>query len=186
MRFILFIVLIICLGCSSTQPITTEQQAAVDRLLEQKQFVIESDWALPLAVNSIHMLRNAGLIPPQSMPNRINLIGNPNYFKIIGDSIAVDLPFFGDRQMGGGYNSSTSIEFEGIPKEYEVSRVDKKQKTVIKTRFNNTTESFTTVITIFDTKKVEIIIYSTHRSAIRYTGKLRQLEMDSKKDISSL
>lgn len=179
MRFIWLMVLIICVGCNSTQNITSEQQAEVDRLLAQRQFVIESDWALPLAVNSMNLLRNAGLIPPQSNANQINLIGNTNHFKVQGDSISVDLPFFGDRQIGGGFNANTSIQFEGIPKVFEIKNVGKKQRTVIKTRFNQDTESFNSIITIFDSKKVEIVIYSTHRSAIRYRGTLKELDNDT-------
>ncbi|RZS93825.1 DUF4251 domain-containing protein [Aquimarina brevivitae] len=173
-----FILGAICVSCSSTkQTVDSATAAKIQTLVTSDRWTVESDWAFPLTTSSINIMYNAGLIPPGSTGNRINLIGNTNYFTKVGDSISVYMPFFGDRQLGGGYNNTSSaITFEGAPKRYEVKRNEKKAVTTIETAFTSKTESYNAILRIYDSGITEIIIYGSHRSSMRYTGRINKLK----------
>ena len=64
-------------GCGTVSKNTLAETKALDELVVSKRFEIESDWALPLATNSLNSIANAGLLPPGSSANRISLVGNP-------------------------------------------------------------------------------------------------------------
>ena len=95
-------VLFFSCGTGSKTAIAKSQETKLDSLIAAKNFIIRCDWALPMMTNSMNSLFNSGLFPPGSATNQINLIGNANYLKVVGDSVAAELPYFGERQMGGG------------------------------------------------------------------------------------
>jgi hypothetical protein len=108
---------------------------------------------------------------PGSNAGRIDLIGNSNYLKVIGDSVSVSLPYFGERQMGGGYNSSgQGIEFNGIPQKYDTNWNAKKERYEIEMTLKQKTETFQFNIIVFPSLTTEINVSSTHRFSIRYSG----------------
>ena len=155
---------------SSKDRITDEDRAQLEAIIAKDVFHIESQWAYPQNVSAIS---NTGLLPPESGAGNINLIGNYNFFKKNGDSIAVELPFFGIRQLGGTYDTdNVGYRFKGIPDEAEYSY--KKGKGLHQYQFevNNNTENLQFYIKIFANLRAEIRVNSTHRSSIRYRGNL--------------
>lgn len=171
---LLFLILgVVLSGCgtSSKTIAPTAQSKMLDELVAQKSFQIQSDWAIPLMTNSLNSIANAGLFPPGSASNRITLIGNPNYVKVMGDSIAVYLPYYGERQMGGGYNSDGSaIQFKGLPEDYEITRNEKTQRYEMRFKMKNKTESFTVNVILFPNLTSTINVNSSQRFSIGYTG----------------
>ena len=134
---------------------------------------------MPLTTNSLNQISNAGLLPPGSVANRINLIGNANYLRIKGDSISAFLPYFGERQLAGGYNNNNvGIQFNGIPKEYSVTKDEKKQQHNIRFNINNNTENFQVYITVFPNMTATMNINSSHRFAISYSGFVSSIEKE--------
>lgn len=147
--------------------------------MSMEHFEIRSDWALPLATNSLNSIANAGLLPPGSSAGQISLIGNANYVKVMGDSLSVYLPYFGERQMGGGYNSDgAGIEFIGVPKKMEITKDKEKQRYDIRFEFKKDSENFMVIITLLPNLQSTININSSQRFPIRYSGSVETLTID--------
>jgi len=183
MKQLLFIGLVfLAFGCGSTSKTYTVEDrdtTALDALMEKKQFEINSDWAQPQITNAVAQVGNAGLFPPGSNVSNINLIGNPNYFKMEGDRISAYFPYYGERQMGGGYNNNNNqIEFEGVPMEYEVKR-GKKDSYEIRFSINDkniTTENYQVTVQVYPNLSSVIRVFSSHRFPIRYKGHAKEIE----------
>jgi hypothetical protein len=163
-------------GCGSISKKTLVETEALDDLVASKKFEIVSDWALPLATNSLNSISNAGLLPPGSSANRISLVGNPNFLKVQGDSIAAYLPYFGEQQMGAGYNSEGgAVQFRGVPISYEAIKDKKRQRYEINFRMRKNTESYTVNLLLYPNMASVISVISTHRFTIRYEGRVAPL-----------
>lgn len=172
--FLLATILVSCGTTSSTVDSSGEFEA-LGEMITQKSFEIESDWAMPMANSAMNQIAaRAG-----ANASRINLIGNPNYLKVEGDSVSADLPYFGERQMGGGYNNDGGgIKFEGVPKNYEVIKNDKKKHYEIRFSVSPGSESFSVTATIFPNLSTSINVSSTQRSPISYQGKAKTITKD--------
>ncbi|MGB5370884.1 MAG: DUF4251 domain-containing protein [Flavobacteriaceae bacterium] len=163
-------------GCGAVSKNTLAETKALDELVVSKRFEIESDWALPLATNSLNSIANAGLLPPGSSANRISLVGNPNYLKVQGDSISAYLPYFGEQQMGAGYNNEgIAVQFKGVPVSYEVVKHQNRQRYEINFVIRNKTETYTVNLLLYPKKASVINVISTHRFMIRYEGRVGPL-----------
>ena len=166
------------LGCRSSA--LKNDSSKIDHLhdlVENGSYEIISAWAFPLMTQGLSSIANSGLLMPGSNAGRIDLIGNSNYLKVIGDSVSVSLPYFGERQMGGGYNSSgQGIEFNGIPQKYNATWNAKKERYEIEMTLKQKTETFQFNITIFPSLTTDINVSSTHRLSIRYSGEGHPIE----------
>ncbi|TFG73976.1 MAG: DUF4251 domain-containing protein [Flavobacteriales bacterium] len=163
-------------GCGTVSKNTLAESKALDDLVSQKMFEIQSDWALPISTNSLNSISNARLLPPGSSPNRISLAGNPNYLKVQGDSISAYLPYFGERQMGAGYNSDGgAVQFNGIPISYEANMDEKRKRYEINFSIRNKTETYTVNLLLYPNGASNINMNSTHRFSIRYQGRVGPL-----------
>ncbi len=177
MKALYLILSCLLISCSSSENITvtTAQSKALDQLVIQKSFVIESEWASPMATNSINAIANSGLLPPGSTANNISLIGNNNFFKVQGDSIIAYLPYYGERQMSGGYNTNNAIEFKGVPDTYEVTKDEKNKRYILSFEINANTETYRGNVTLFPNLTSTIFINSSHRLPINYRGRVAKL-----------
>lgn len=163
----------ILISCNSTQSVVapTAHSEALDALIAKKSFTIESEWMYPLVTTSLNTIANSGLVPPGNTVNGISLIGNPNFVKIYGDSISMNLPFYGERQLPGQYTPNEGgIVFKGIPDDYEIIKNEKKQRHLIKFTVKNNRESYRVTMTMFPNWTTSININSSHRTSIRYRG----------------
>lgn len=178
---LLFGVLCILLACASSNKAT---QAEIDRLqaiLNNKSFEIESEWAQPQATYAMTQLANAGMLPIGSDAGNINLVGNANYFRVKGDSISAFLPYFGERQSGGGYGSTSGgIEFEGLPNNYTVDAA-KNDSYVLKFSIrdkNTTSENYNVIVRVFPNLSSTIFVNSSQKRSIRYRGRIVNTELE--------
>ncbi|NNK10229.1 MAG: DUF4251 domain-containing protein, partial [Flavobacteriaceae bacterium] len=133
--YYLIITVTLILSCGSVADKSPSESSikALDNLVASKSIEIEADWAFPLMTQGITSVANSGLFLPGSNANRIDLMGNSNYLRIMGDSIDVSLPYFGERQIGGRYaDSDVGIKVKGEPREYQVEKVEKKNAYRIK------------------------------------------------------
>lgn len=176
--FILLLVSIVFTSCSSTSKtvLPTAQSRELDQWVAQKTFEINSEWAIPLMTNSLNQVANAGILPPGSSANRISLIGTSNHLRISFGELDAALPFFGERQTGGGYNSTDSgIILQGLPKNYVAVRDEKTLRHTIKFDVMNKTEAFDVTLILYPNLKSEIQINSSQRFPMRYTGRVKAI-----------
>lgn len=168
----------ILFSCGSSNRISDKKDKSqqLDALVSSQYFEILSDRALPMATASLNSISNAGLLPPGSSAGQISLIGNSNYLKVIGDSIAVYLPYYGERQMGGGYNNNgPGIQFKGIPKEMDITKDSEKQRYSIRFEMKVESETFNVNVMLFPNLSSIINVNSSQRFPIRYSGTVKPI-----------
>ncbi|ANW95988.1 hypothetical protein AXE80_06705 [Wenyingzhuangia fucanilytica] len=161
-------------ACSSSKNLTQNRQMVkLDSMMNTKNFTIESNWAQPQMTNALQQVLNSGLMQPGSGAGNISLIGNHNYLTISGDSIKSYLPYFGERQMNVDYGGGGSaIEFNGLMDNYEVKNVKDKFYSI---NFNakSKSESFQVFIKIYPNLKTSMVLNSTSRFPISYSGEIK-------------
>lgn len=179
-HFLWIIALLLLLGCSGTSKVsyTPEGIASFRDLVGKKSFKFIAETANPTMTTGINAVANAGLWPPGSTVSNIMLQGNNDYLEVHGDSISADLPYFGERQMGGGYDSNTGIRFNDVPSNYKEEYDASKNEMRITFTITENLESYRVTLTAFPNKRTTVIINSAQRFPIRYLGEITEIEQD--------
>lgn len=113
---------------------------------------------------------------------RINLIGNSNHVRIIGDSISVYMPYFGVRTGGGGaYGGSGGIKVENKIENLKIDYNDKKRKITLTFKASDETEKIEFYMTIFAGGNTSLTVLSSSRSSISYDGSSVKYEKEEEK-----
>lgn len=179
---ILSVLILISVSCGSSDlKSTREMNKILDEMMENKAFQIASSWAEPQITLAMQQLGNAGLFPSGSTVGHIDISSHVNYLKMENDTVKAVLPFYGERQFGGGYNRSEGIEFEGIPNDLQI---EKGKKDAYNIRFNirdknSSTERYQVYIHLFPNLTSTININSTQRNNIRYRGNISKLQIEN-------
>lgn len=178
MRFVILGLFLVFISCKSTKnTVSTEQIAVLKDVVALKNFEVLSDFAQPLALNAgVTGLQN--LMPPGSTINNISLIGNPNFFRVMNDSISMDLPYYGQQRMSRGYNSNIGIKFEGKIDSYTETFNEKKKTFVLKYSLKGEEERYDVILTLFPNNTSMMSINSSHRTSINYNGKWKSLNKE--------
>lgn len=151
--------------------------AALDSLVRQKNFRVENQWAYPMVTNA--MMQVGALLGPMNNAQRINLMGNPNYLEIKGDSVKAELPYFGERQMGGGYNpDGQGIKLDGKISDWDLSYIEKKNLYRVKFRAGQNSESLNIILELYPNNRTMLMINSTQRNPISYEGTVKASDKD--------
>lgn len=171
----LTLIAVTVLSCGASK-VTQDQIDALDQLVKNQKFSIESDWAYPMTTSAVQQVLNSALMPPGSTTSSINLIGNPNVLTISGDSITSYLPYFGERQMNVDYGGrDAAIQLEGLMEDYK-TKVQKNHNYQITFTAKSKSETFDVYITLSPSLKSTIILNSATRRPIRYTGSVKPKE----------
>lgn len=157
--------------------VTAETSQRTKELITQKRFSIDCNTVYPTPTMALQAVANAGLIAPGNTVSQISINGSYNQFRILGDSISVYLPYYGEQRMAGmSYGSTnTGIQFEGIPDTSNFTGNDKKGNRVLNFTFKNDAEQCQAQVKIFPSGQSDIFITSSHRTSIRYTGSINAL-----------
>lgn len=171
--------LAVCCGSSKNQTAKRSSEL-LDSLVVAKRFMVSVDRAQPMMTTSMQSIANAGLFPPGSAPGQLYLSGGYNILKVKGDSVEANLSYWGERQMGGGYNTRNSgIEFKGLAEDWEYSKNEKKGSHQFNFQVKNEMETFQVTINLFSQMNSNIQVNSNQRFTIGYTGTVKELENDS-------
>lgn len=170
----IIVVNVFIMSCSSSKSnATAEEIGALETLVHNRDFKIESNWAYPRNTMAMQQVLNSGLLQPGNTSGAINLINNYNFLTISGDSISSYLPYYGERQMQVAYGGGDSaIQFNGLLEDYNVVKNKKNDSYTISFQSKSKSENFNGNITIFPNLKSEIILNSTSRFSIQYSGKV--------------
>ena len=172
-RFLLITVFITsAYSCKSTATIT--EIDTMKRIVLAKKIKIIANSATPIAFANTRGLEN--LLPPGSNVANINLINIQNHILIKGDSLLIDLPYYGELQIVSGYNSDAGINFDGIPttSKFVFNERKKSYQLDFETKLQN--ESLRMSIKLFPNKRSSFVINSSSRTTITYDGKWNELE----------
>ncbi|SIQ62158.1 DUF4251 domain-containing protein [Maribacter ulvicola] len=165
----------ILVSCSSSNTVINSAHP-IHELMKTKQIIFEAQSASPMVTSSLNAIADNGLIPSGSTISRIDLNGNTNYLKIFGDSVSADLPFFGERQFGGGYGTDTGIEFNGLPESYSQEFNSNKQKYTIRFQISDTSDLYTIYMEVFPNQNAVVSINMANRNPIRFNGTIKALK----------
>lgn len=173
-----YLILAILMGCGASNKIVepSAQSKALDEMVSSKQFKFDAEWARPIATSSLNSIVNSGMLPPGNNAGQINIMGNGSYFKMEGDSVSADLPYFGERQMGGGYDSDTGIKFEGVPDDLKIVKDETKQRYDIRFKIKKKSEVYQVQLEVYPNLNGNLSINSSQRFTIRYDGKVSDIE----------
>jgi len=175
-------------GCSSSKAsLSAEKMESLHMLKTQlltKDYRIAIDAVFPFNSAASSQVINSVFQNTGNSASRIDVSGDGNYIQSQDSIIKGSLPFFGEQRMStGAYGSSQSgIEFENVPKDYIIEQQPKTYLPVITFETNQkdqSTESYLVRIVVFDNLNVDINIISSHRSVIRYDGKLTFTEIET-------
>lgn len=181
MKKILFIIVLITVfsGCGTANSRDTSRNSTIlKEMVENKTFEIISKRAHPLMTSAMQQLGNAGLFGNGSTAGSIDLTTHTNYLRMKNDSISANLPFYGERQMGGGYDNASGIEFNGVPKNLQITTSENQSYEI---RFNindknSSTENYQVYIKLSPNLSSNIVIRSSHRSNIQYVGHVQNFK----------
>lgn len=163
------------IGCASSKNnVSATQIANLKNALEYAQIEVISDAANPVAFTNTRGLES--LLPPGSILARISLINNPNFFKIKNDSIDLYLPYYGEQQIGGAYNSESGLKFKGKPARTKIEFDSSKNRYNLTYILNANNESLTANLTLFANNTSTLSINSSIRTTIIYYGKWAKFE----------
>ena len=151
------VALFLILSCGTNRNVITNFDLARLRSPE-RNFEIENGWSNPLNMN------------------RINLIDNPNYVRMNGDSVSIFLPYFGVRHMGGGYNADNGIRVDNVVKNLKITDKRKSSQLNFTANSSKNNESYQFMIEIFENGNTYIVVNSSQRSTINYQGKVIKWE----------
>ncbi|MGV8814177.1 MAG: DUF4251 domain-containing protein [Gelidibacter sp.] len=188
-RFVLFSGLFaVLLGCGSNRQFTEQDNQDYQNLQElvaSKSLEIVSTSAIPMATVAFSKVANSRILGPGNNASNIDITSNSNKLTIKGDSIRGYLPYFGEQTFGGGpYGGNhTGIEFNNIPKDYQVVQNGKKHAVDISFKINDqyrNNDLYTIMITLYPNYRSEIRVQSTTRTPIEYMGRVSKLEQDQK------
>lgn len=154
---ILSVVLIaVVFSCGSTKESNPEELKRLYDLVESKDFTIKNEWLIPLQFS------------------RKNIVGTNAYIDFDGDSVTVDLPYYGERYVLGDIGDDGGIQLEGLAENLEIS----KNENSININFEaeDGTETLDFSIDIYSENNVSTTVNSSHRSSISYEGYVEDTE----------
>ncbi|GGG98462.1 hypothetical protein GCM10011416_15770 [Polaribacter pacificus] len=164
---------ILLFGCASNQSKlgNQAQQESLKTWLDQKNIKVVATAARPTSNLNI----NSSLLRNSSSGSHINLTDNPNHIKIKGDSIFVQLPYFGTITGTGSYGSDNSIAYEGPLLKYARKFNTKKKAEIIDFQFiTKKNELYSAQLTLYSNLTTHLSLSSTNRSTITYTGLVKK------------
>jgi len=159
LNLILLLVVVSCGSSFQTKESKETELKKISRIMEGGTFSIENEWAYPFS------------------GSRIDLIGNPNFFKIDGDSADVNLPYFGVRQFGG-FGDRGGIIFNEPITDVIIEQGKNAKSMVMKFNAKQGTENLQFYVTIFPNNRTDISVNSSQRDIISYQGHIRSTQKD--------
>ncbi|ASV32081.1 DUF4251 domain-containing protein [Maribacter cobaltidurans] len=170
--------LLFLLGCKTSSKVsyTSQQITEFKDFMNAKSFEFIATTANPLPGRGMMAVANSGLLPPGSTMSNIQLQGTSNYLRVEGDTISAFLPYYGERQSGGGYTSDAGIVFDGIPSNYKEEYDAQKNEMQITFSISEKSETYQVSLNLFPNKKATVVVTSSQRFSIRYFGNIKEIE----------
>ena len=159
-------------GCQSTAaPLSAEEQARLDNLVENREFVFDAKYAMPLSSQAYISAANMGFTMARgNSPTNINLTGDGYYLRMYGDSVEIYLPYFGTRENITNYNNQGSIDIKAAIEEFRERRTPKGHEMEFFAREGY--ERFRLILNIFPNSQSQLSVFSPQRDVIRYSGRV--------------
>lgn len=167
----------VLISCGASNKMRAADNDEAGKLIESGYFEFQADWAMPLNANDMNVLADAGLLRVGDSPNRINLLGNPNFLKIEGDTVAAYLPFYGVQQFNVNMNATDqAINFDEEAKNYKVKYKESKGQYIITFNASGNSGGYRITLIVFSNKSANLRVNSANRNFIAYDGEIMALQ----------
>lgn len=169
-KVLLLFIISLLISCGSSRNVGEQENfERLKSMVHNQGFEIENAWANPLR------------------GNMINLIGNPNYIRFSKDSVDIFLPYFGERQSGGGYGDRQGgIIYQGVPKRLSINEDEKEKNIMIRFNGQHGTEDLSFFIILYPDGNANTSVNSSQRDAISYRGDFKVLPEKQKRQVDVL
>lgn len=172
---LIYSLFVLLLGCTTSKK-AVESHAAIPTLMAQRNFEMQIRSAEPQVTQAMAQIANSGFLPPGNTIGRIDVTGQGFFIRVKGDSVSANLPYFGERQMGGGFGDNPGITFNTVPEKLEITKDEGKKRYQIKFTANTTMESLGIYAEVSENGSGTASIRSSHRNRIRYSGRVVALK----------
>ena len=162
-------------GCKSTQK-TVVPNPKLGVLMENQAFRIAVNAVQPQLTMALAQLNNSQLVRPGNTLSNINVGGEGYFFKMEGDSVSANLPYYGERQMGGGYGNAVGIVFKEVARDLKIEKTANTNAYQVTFGVSSAEEFYRFMITIENNLGCTAHVTSSHRNRIRLIGKVAELE----------
>ena len=182
-RAILYILVLGLLqGCGASKGgnNSPEQIAQLTQLVVDKSYRFNATKAHPMQTQAFTTITNSGILPPGTAAGTIDVTTITSFIEIHGDSITGNLPFYGERQFGGGPTAVTGIQVKGRPKSFKETYNSKKERFNLRIEIEGNQELFQLNLIIFPNGPAQVAVVSKQRNSIRYVGAITAIESDIK------
>lgn len=169
-------------GCSSTKSaeetaLKNQQFDELKELVADRSFVFSAESAYPMQSYAVLQVNNALFRNTGNSAGRIDLAGNGDFIKVIGDTVLGKLPYFGEVRVVSSLDPNDSgINFNGTPDAYEVIENQKKQTLRLKFDIKQKSERFTVIMELFPNKRSTVFINCQNRTPMRFDGKVKAIK----------
>ncbi len=163
------------IACGSTNQVV-EANTELDSMMQRESFQIDVKAAEPQVTTAIAQIGSSGMMRPGNTISRIDVTGEGYFVKLDGENVSANLPYYGERQMGGGYGSDTGITFDTTVKDLQLTKNEETHSYVVTFSVDNTSESYFFTIDVGASLNSTTRVRSSHRNRIRYTGVVKELE----------
>lgn len=170
-KYILFLcTLVLFTACGSSSPITETQIRDLETAVTTPHFTFNAEWANPLDATSGQLLNSLNPAGGIVNGNRV-LLDNGSYaIQVKNDSLIMNLPYFGTRQISGGLPGNTGIKVEQPLEEFMVSKIKKDSRRDITMTGTHNSEAYDVSVTFYAGGHATVVVNSSQRQSIRYTG----------------
>lgn len=165
--------LFICMlsiSCASNVVITPAEKDILETAIHTPKFTIDLEWAYALNADAGQLLNSLNPAGTVANGNRFYIQDGAYSFTVVKDSVSVNLPYFGTRQISGGLPGNTGINIEDSYSNWELKEVKKDSERTIDLRASEGGESYDITLILSVKGNATVIINSMIRESIRYTG----------------
>lgn len=161
------------MACGASKEIK-EPNLVLDQMMNERSFKIDMRTAEPQLTQAMSQIANSGLLPPVNSMTRIDVTGSGYFIEVQGDSVSANLPYYGERQMGGGYNSDSGIAFNGVTDDLVIKKNKGKSSYTASFSITGNSERYFVTTVIGSSLYTTTSIQSSERNRIRYSGEIRK------------
>ncbi|MBC2840533.1 DUF4251 domain-containing protein [Robiginitalea sp. SC105] len=152
-------------SCQAAAPVSAEQQANFDRMVEGKALYFEVEHVQPLSAQAAPIRSGSRY--------RINVTGEGYYLSLQGDSLETYLPYFGQRYNVSDYQNRSGIELNTSADDYQVARTNKGYR--MEFFGQEGYERFRMLLNVLPNGRAELSVFSPQRNVIRFSGNIREI-----------
>lgn len=167
---IYIIIGILCMACASKAVVTPAEKEELKKAVSTPGFNISLDWAFSLNTEAGEILNSFNPSGTIANGNRFYIQDGSYSFAVAQDTLRANLPYFGIRQISGNVNGNQGINIEEPFTNWKLQEGKNDRERTIEIRAKEDSEIYDITVTLYAKGKAGVVVNSSQRQSIRYTG----------------